>query len=427
MVAPGITEDDMALPAAAAPRQQQALARRPEQAVGTYRDPKAITEALARAQEAGHLISPMTGGISLGEGFEVAVSAVAIDVARETYDVGGGKLGLGKSALDRISAGMGISWDPIASRRLDDGRDPRYCHYRAVGHYRAFDGSIVTIAGEKEMDLREGSPQVEAIVERCVRKLRREETDGKTPAQVQAIGRERGENQIREMRLHILGHAESKARLRAVRTGLGVRTSYDKDELAKPFLMARVMFTGRCDDRSMEREFSRMRAAAALAGTAALYGTGQAPRQLGPVDEPRVIDLHAPPPVGSVPPCDDDYPPEPPPAASAQQRQPEPEPQREPAPERREPAPAGAIDTSRYAIPGGREKGTALPDASDATLEWWADRIAADLDAPDKARFRAKNFELLEALRAEQAYRAGGGAPAGGHELAGPQDDDTPF
>lgn len=54
------------------------------------------------------------------------------------------------------------------------------------------------------MDLRDGSPQIEALYARA------------------QGGRKDPTNQIREMRLHIMAHAESKARLRAIRS-IGVR------------------------------------------------------------------------------------------------------------------------------------------------------------------------------------------------------------
>ena len=72
-----------------APARQQstALARRGPQSVGTYRDPSIVTEWLAQAEDDGHLVSPATACGSLPEGCEVALSAVQIDVARETYNI----------------------------------------------------------------------------------------------------------------------------------------------------------------------------------------------------------------------------------------------------------------------------------------------------------------------------------------------------
>lgn len=382
---------------------------RVEQAVGSYRNPKVVTEWLTKAQEQGHLVSPATACGSLPEGCEVAITAVQVDIENETYDVGMGKRGLGGPVLDRISAGVGITADPVASGRLDNGSDPRYCRFKWVGHYRSFDGQIMTLTGEKEMDLREGSPQVEAIVERCVRKLGRE-AEGMDERTKRRLGREKAENQIREMRLHILAHAQTKARLRAIRS-MGVRAAYPKEDLSKPFLMARVMFTGRTEDPVLKRTFGEMTAASFLGGTRALFGGGQA--------EPasRVIDVGgdrngcgAPPPVGSVPLDEDDY-------------QPEPEPPRAAAgaggnggarpPAQPAQRPAGAIDTSKVYMPGKEKKMVA--EASDKDLDYWGGRLARDLDdGKVQEQYLDRTERQLAAIQQEIAERSGeatGGEP----------------
>lgn len=400
---------------------------RSERAVGSHHNPKVVTEWLAKAQEEGHLVSPATACGSLPPGCEVALSAVQVDIANETYDVGGGKLGLAGPVLDRISTGVGITADPIASGRLDNGSDPRYCHFKWVGHYRSFDGQIMTLTGEKEMDLREGSPQVEAIIERCIRRLeadrKRANLEPLSEREARRQGREKGENQIREMRLHIVAHAQTKARLRAVRS-MGVRAAYTRDELAKPFLMARVMFTGRTEDPVLKRTFGEMTAASFLGGTRALYGGG-APAE----PASRVIDVGgdrngcgAPPPVGSVPLDEDDYLPEPePPRAAAGgsgnggSRQPPPPPQQRPA---------GGIDTSKVYMPGKDKK--MVSEASDKDLDYWGGRLARDLDEGKvQEQYLERTQRQLAAIDQEIAARraeaTGGEPPLFPEQGAGPE------
>src|SRR5690606_27908444 len=178
---------------------------------------------------------------------------------KEVYDVGG-RLGLAGDTLNRIAAAAGLTWDPHASGRLDDGSDPHYCHYRAVGHVRHFDGSIRTVTGEVEIDAREGSPQIEEIRSKAAARARKDnrKNDG-------------GEAQIRELRKFLLRHAESKAKNRAIAC-MGVKRSYAPAELQKPFAVARLMWTGQTDDPELRREFARMHAERMLDGTAALYG-----------------------------------------------------------------------------------------------------------------------------------------------------------
>lgn len=274
---------------AAAPRNggapQTALARSTSGSVaiaGSHARADEIAAALAEAEQSFHLVSPATQCGSLPEGTEVVISMVTVDarvgrdgkpLTNDIYPVGMGKFGLSKAPLDRIAGAAGVDWDPVLTRRMDDARDPYYCAFQAVGYVRSFDGTRRTITGTKEMDLRDGSPQCEALAGR--------KRDGSGDAS----------KQIREMRLHILGHAESKAKLRAIRS-LGLQTSYKPEELTKPFAVARLMFTGRTNDPELRREFARLNADAMIGGTRALYGAPALPaptaapaRPAGALDE----------------------------------------------------------------------------------------------------------------------------------------------
>ena len=321
--------------------------------VGSFDNGARANEILAAASEQFHLVSPASSVGSLPEGCEVATSFVQVDRENETYDVGGGKRGLAKVALDRIASAAGVSWDPIASCRLDDGSDPYYCLFRAVGTMRGFDGAPVTITGTKEMDLRPRSPQLDAIEARA--------KEGKS-----------AEKQIREMRLHILGHAESKARLRAIRS-IGLRTSYDDKDLRKPFLVARLVFTGRTQDPTLEREFALLRAHAMLGSVSAMYG-GPAP-QLAPAPAQRMTVGVRPPPVGRSVDLDDGDIPEP-------RRSPPPPPARSAAPA----APPsgggggrrGSGSGSDFAVPVGEAKGLTLDEGDGSDLEVDVDDDGSD-------------------------------------------------
>ena len=352
--------------------------------VGSFESGSRANEILAAASEQFHLVSPASSVGSLPEGCEVATSFVQVDRENETYDVGGGKRGLAKVALDRIASAAGVSWDPIASCRLDDGSDPYYCLFRAVGTMRGFDGAPVTITGTKEMDLRPRSPQLDAIEARA--------KEGKS-----------SEKQIREMRLHILGHAESKARLRAIRS-IGLRTSYDDKDLKKPFLVARLVFTGRTQDPTLEREFALMRAHAMLGSVSAMYG-GPAP-QLAPAPAQRMTVGVRPPPVGErrEREIDEGDIPEP-------RRSPPPPPARRAAPAA---PPSGGDDgngngrKTGFVVPFGRSKGDDLADVGDGDLAFLQGYYAKALGDPAKSRYRESNQDGLDAVNAEIAFREGG-------------------
>jgi len=102
------------------------------------------------------------------------------------------------------------------------------------------------------------------------------------------------------MRLHILAHAESKAKLRATRS-IGIRSSYTREELARPFVVAKLMFTGQSDDADIRRMFAAKRADAMLGGHRALYGVPPVPAAL-----PAARRYVSAPPVGSTRYDDDD-------------------------------------------------------------------------------------------------------------------------
>jgi hypothetical protein len=231
----------------------------------TEREPGTITAMLKRAELEYHLISPASSCGALPEGFAVSFSSVLVNVGADTYETkNGGKRGLHRHVLDRIASAAAVSWDSHRSRRIDDGRDPRYVMFCAVGHYRHFDGTEVEISGTKEMDLREGSAQIAG----------------------------KSEKEIAMQRSHILAHAETKARLRAI-AAMGIKRAYTADELKKPFVVARVMFTGQTSDPDLRREFAMMQARSFTASKAAMYGT-PVPRLSLPPRSP------APPVSGSV-------------------------------------------------------------------------------------------------------------------------------
>lgn len=364
-----------------------------QELVGTSHDPKTISERLDYASQHLHLVSPATSCGAVPEGCEITMTAVHVDVDKETYNVGG-KRALSKSALERIAAGTGISWDPNHSRRLDDGSDPYYCHYRAVGHYRAFDGQVMTLMGEKEMDLRKGSAQIEAI--------RKKAKQGDP------------EKQISGQREHILSHAESKARLRAIRQ-VGLQSSYDKKDLIKPFVMARVVFTGRTNDPELKLLFAQSTAASFLGAHGALFGKAAAaelPAHV--VDQSNYVDgaasagqAHAPPPVDETRTEPDDLGTEEPEDADFEDLPPPPGDDDEPGDAEPQGPPQQYVDPSRFQIPGGESKGTPLPAAADDDLEYWKGRIEGSLRKDPNGRYAAKDRELLQALTTEIASRAG--------------------
>lgn len=351
---------------------------------GSYADPRQINAMLDSARDF-NLVAPATSCGTLPAGFEVAISVVRVDPS-ESYSVGTKDkpaFGLAKTTLDQIGSALGVVADPHLSGRTDDGSDPHYYSYHWVGHVQNFDGTWRAIQGEKEMDLRDGSPQILAIIDR-----------------VAAANRKYGRNsspdgQIRDMRLFIQAHAETKARLRALRS-VGIKTSYTPEELRRPFAVARLVATGRCEDPELTREFSRMQFAAGIDARRAIFGGTPAPA-LRAAPAPQA--LHAPPPVGSVGADPDDFVAHHPDLVQAQgEAVPPSDPQQEAPSNPRNDAPPA------WTIPGGKSKGTPLEKASDQDLGYWHNRVHTEIEE-GTARYPDRAEAFRAALAAEMDRR----------------------
>lgn len=236
---------------------------------GTFRDVGRITVLLEKAQEQCNLITPATSIGSLPEGWEVSVSSLLVNVDRDTYkaeDAPATMRCLGRTALDQIAAAAAVSWEPRLSGRQDDGRDPRYCRYLVTGRYRHFDGQWVTRPDEYEIDLRDPSPTL---------------PDGGADYVKICLEAERDNNRdpmprLARVRRDILSLTITKARNRALRD-LGIRGSYTYDELARPFVVIRMAFTGATEDVELRRQFALLNAQRMLGAESALYGQPETP------------------------------------------------------------------------------------------------------------------------------------------------------
>lgn len=255
----------------------QLAERKADELAGSYTKPEQVTAMLRDAQKIAHLVTPQTSCGALPEGCCIASSVVLVDVENDTYSVGS-TLALDKTALDKISAAAGLDWDPERSCRLDNGRNPHYVHYRAVCYVRNFDGTTRTLTGNVEIDLREGAGGVAEM----------------KPGEL-AIARK-----------FILRLAESKAMNRAIRR-LGIASSYKRAELEKPFVVAKIMFTGQTEDPKLRALFAGKIADSFTGGRAALYAGERHPTPALPAQSHPQQPGHEPPPVGQTAADDDDF------------------------------------------------------------------------------------------------------------------------
>lgn len=360
---------------------------------GTFSKANGLTARLRWAEDNGHLVSPATTCGRLPEGCSVALSIVHLDANVDAHNVGFGKLGLLKHAVMKIAAAAGVSFDPHASGRVDDGSDPYYVHWKAIGAWRHLDGSVLPLVGDKEMDLRDDSAQVERIF-------------ANASTQPKAV------TQLMEMRAFIMAHAQSKAELRAIRKGLGLR-SYTAVELEKPFVVAKLMFTGQSDNPRIAEANAAAIRNSMLGGAQALFGppagsTVPTP-QLPMAHNVSVGFGHAPPPVGSTRP---DFPDEDSAPAlgghidTTGTSVPEAKPKASKATPRASAAAAPATN-GVHLVRFGKQKDKPITEISDENLDWYMGAIKKSIDDPEKARFRADNEADYQATLAEMERRNG--------------------
>ncbi len=235
--------------------------------IGAFADPGAVTAALMQAQQFYHVVTPAMSVGGIPEGCEIYTSLVTVDpLGPEVYNITGDRripkdddsVGIDKVALAKIWAALGGSWQH--SRRVDSGNHPHYCAWEAAGLYQQFDGQVCRVLGNVDIDVREplGAAYVE-IVEKA--KSSRPQRDPSA--------------QLLELRKFLPRHCESKAMNKAI-ANVGIRRSYKRADLRKPFLVARLAVTGRTDNPRLREDFARMHYAQRLNGTAALYGASPA-------------------------------------------------------------------------------------------------------------------------------------------------------
>lgn len=268
--------------------------------LGSFDNAQAASAALARAAAAYHLITPATIIGRIPDGFEVAIQMLPIDpYGPEVYSITGSRekpddedtVGLGRVALEKILGLMGGEWE--SSRRTDDGSHPHYCAWEAWAVYPGFDLQKKRVPGNVDIDTREDGPVRGAAAEEIRIKAERRRVD------YPKSKNDGGESQLLELRKFLIRHCESKAMNKAI-GNCGVRRSYKRSELRKPFAVAQLMFTGHSDDPEARRDFRRMIGERFLGVTNALYGDPQSAPQALPAAQATPA-LQGPPPLAARP------------------------------------------------------------------------------------------------------------------------------
>ena len=372
---------------------------------GMFADAGEAASRLRLAAMKCHLI----GGASmcpLRVGHEIMIAVIPIDRetlyqlkqrAKEGEPPPPPKWGIGDSTLHKVADVAGIQWVDDKGRpgivRLDDGRDRDYAHYSATGRYTAIDGTVRVISNQYDLDLRPSSRKVETLTE----------------------------GEVKQKRANLVKLAITGAMNRAIRKAFGIPQGMTEAEIAKPFVFARMIFTGRSEDPEVRRLFAHVEAQKQLMAASALYGVPGSVPQLGggavghlTAGQPVHVE-----PIGHVDVDPEDDPePESGPAPVAPAAAP-PIP-----PEARSPQPSGgghvvARENPNEWMPG-REK-VRVKDATDKDLEYWAKKIQKDFDSGNAApQYAEGNRRKLAAILYEQQLRRRHGEVP----PAGPSDED---
>ena len=384
-----------------------------------FTDVRRLADALKTFSEHFNLITPGGAvGTELPLLHAVGVSFVFVgDLERETYELAGKRdRGLGKTILDRISAGTGINWNPHLCGLVPvDNPHPHIAHYQSAGTVKGLDGAERMIIGSKRIDLRaERGTDIEAWGSDAqeiyrISVLRAAKINKNKKAEDPTVQPDPWP-QILQARQHILSLAETKAKNRAIRS-LGIRTSYSPEEIAKGFAVVRLQFTGKSDDPEIQRAVAMMIAEQALSSGSRLYPS-ERHRELAPAPIPvkAVVKIAA-----VEEPEDDDDPPCMSPAAAAAsiaKSEPPAETKKDPAPETKAEPPAAesqapkppALDPEIFM---GSKQGVVMRSkCSELTLSELRGRRAyyEKTQGTCEPRFAAKNAEELKGIVAWIAF-----------------------
>jgi len=181
-------------------------------------------------------------------------------ISTDLYPQAGGMVSFRRNFYDKLADAAGIKWAYHAFRRMDSGRDPRFCHYQAVGLIKGMDGQWRPVVADKalhmdtmEQELRDNyRAKAEAYLHDP-----KEGPDFKkafpTPRDVEAWIEEKVRKDALQIQKHIVARAQTGAMNRVVEKALSLRKAYKPEELKKGFVFATLMFSPD-PDHPMDRQ-----------------------------------------------------------------------------------------------------------------------------------------------------------------------------
>lgn len=195
---------------------------------------------------------------------------------------------LSAQGLRKLSVCAGIIWHPYECRRLDDRKDKGYVAFQAVGGIRKADGQPVWWKGEYDLDF--DVVEEELIDQYAAQCKGWNKPEDHKQAYIDSCVR----RDLLFKRKHKLKLAETGAMNRVARAILGLKGAYTKEELAKPFVMLRIVLRPDYTDKDVRAKL----ADAAIKAMVGIYGPE------APIEQ-RQTDLSAMGEVIDIPPEDE--------------------------------------------------------------------------------------------------------------------------
>jgi len=195
-----------------------------------------LTETFRRLEEHANIVTPVSHVDYIPPMHRISLRSVMIDPEVDQYGAGAevyrdprfckdNERAPGKIMLTKLMAAAGVQI--IDQRRLDDRSDPNYCEMEVVLGVRDYDGTPRQVIQSKVMDLRAGAPET----------MKPEKVNGQKTGRLVAYE----DTALADKRRHIQSHAETKAIERGLRMILNLRQKYTLDELAKPFVVPKLI------------------------------------------------------------------------------------------------------------------------------------------------------------------------------------------
>jgi hypothetical protein len=178
-----------------------------------------LTKLLEDLKKEGNLLYPLTFCDSIAPMHRVSVRRLTIDPDPDYGEIyhpkqaPSGKFALTKIALLKIDLAAGLDWIGQLCHRTDNGLDQFFCTFSVSAKIQDLDGSHRTVSAAYTLDYRQGSIMIDGL------------TSG----------------DVRMRRMSIVQRAETAAKNRVRRDCVGLKPTYSKSELDKPFIVLKLV------------------------------------------------------------------------------------------------------------------------------------------------------------------------------------------